>query len=372
MAASHLIEAARGLAQDRVAPALAHGDWNAAALRAEAGALGLIGVEVPARLGGGGAVFEARLGVCRALAAVDFGFAMSIVNSHNVALRLAMSDREPERIAAIVAGRTSACTAITEPDAGSDISAMRTAARPERDGWRLTGEKYWIVNARDAGLSIVYAQVEDRDGIGAFLVDLTQAGVTRYPQDSAIGQETTGTGGLVFDDVVLPPDAMILAPGSAIPAILAEINLARIYVAAMCCAMVSAALDAVAAHGLARTSFGKPLWDHQAWRLAMAQARCDCDAADALVDKATDGRDGPDVQRLAASAKVVATSCATRHLPALLHLMGARGLDPDLPLARHVGAAQVAGLVDGSTEMLLERVARAIRPKTDTNRKASS
>ena len=167
--------------------------------------------------------------------------------------------------------------------------------------------------------------------------------------------------------MALGPEALLLPPETALGTILGEINLARIYVAAMAGAMVSAALAEAGRHGSRRRTFGANLTDHQAWRLALARARCDLDATEALVDRAAAAREGREVQRLAASAKVVATACARTHLPALLHAMGARGLDPDLCFARHHAATPLLELVDGATEMLLERVARLTR-LTDTER----
>jgi alkylation response protein AidB-like acyl-CoA dehydrogenase len=119
-----------------------------------------------------------------------------------------------------------------------------------------------------------------------------------------------------------------------------------------------------AAYGAQRHSFGQPLHGHQGWRWALADAAVDLQAARLLVHAAAIHIDaGTDAQTAAALAKIFATRMAGRHIAALLHAMGAEGLRDGHPFLRHLAAAQVATLVDGSTEMLLERVAKDLRPR---------
>lgn len=304
------------------------------------------------------------------LAGADFGFAMSLVNTHNIALRLCEAGQDAaaaQYLPALLSGQIHACTALTEPGAGSDFAAIRTTARQVHDGWELDGEKAWIINGRQAGLSIVYAQcaeVGDPGGIAAFLVDLTAPGVTRYAIDSAFAQTSLGTGGFCFSGVKLRSEAMIAAPGTAFKAILQEINAARTYVAGMCDGMVQAALDSVAVYGAERCSFGKPLnaiprWqtEFEAAQTALAQSR---NVTRLAVEKVTQGADA---QLAAAQAKIGSVSCAQTHLPRLLQLMGAEGLRPEYPFTRHIAAAQIAGFTDGATNILKDRVARLTAQK---------
>jgi alkylation response protein AidB-like acyl-CoA dehydrogenase len=343
------------------------------ALFRKAGDLGLFGIELPVAAGGLGHGFAHKVAVCAALAAVDFGFAMSVVNTHNVALRLHRSapDLAARHLPGLLSGQVAACTALTEPGAGTDVAAMQTRAAQTPQGWVLTGTKDWIINARHAGLSIVFAKCGDEDGagaIGAFLVDLTAPGVTRHATDAGFAMDSMGTGGFALN--AAPAQALILLPGTAFAAILAEINGARAYVAAMCYAMLGAAIATVAAHGQGRRTFGQPLMDHQGWRLTLAQAQTDLAAAQALTDRAVVAiPDDHAAQLLAAQAKVHAVQTCQRHLPALLHAMGAEGLRPAHGLTRHLAAVQSAALTDGAIAPLLERVARlswpAPRPSKD-------
>jgi alkylation response protein AidB-like acyl-CoA dehydrogenase len=327
--------------------------------------IGLTRMELPIATGGLGLGFRTKVEAYAIIAAADFGLAMSLVNTHNVTKRIAMT--VPEAVARallpdLIAGRASACTALTEPSAGSDVAAMRCIARPTDGGWHLDGEKTWIVNARHAQLAIVYAQTGEpgnSSGIAAFLVDLTKTGCERYAVESGFSQVSIGTGGFRLNQCFVPCEHAILPAGTAFKAILDEINGARIYVSAMCCAMVSASLGLARTHGEARTTFGKPLDQHPAWREPLARCATQLAAAWALVEAAIVATEnGADTRHLAAAAKVNAVSLAQAQLPAMLHAMGAEGLRESYPFARHIGAAQIAALTDGSTAMLLDRLAR--------------
>ncbi|MCZ8375148.1 MAG: acyl-CoA/acyl-ACP dehydrogenase [Beijerinckiaceae bacterium] len=358
----------RAFARDVVAPeapAWARGRAVDPALFTRAAGIGLTSIEVPAAFGGLGLSFRAKVEACAILAAVDFGLAMALVNTHNVARRIVLSappDLARTLLPDLLSGTASACTALTEPGAGSDAAAMQCRAETVPGGWVLKGEKSWIVNARHARHSIVYAQCGEPGqgaGIAAFLVDLTDPAVTRYPVDSAIPQASIGTGGFRLDRCPVPDERLLLPAGTAFKAILEEINGARIYVAAMCCAMVSAALRIAQSYGETRQTFGKPLNQHASWREKLASCATALAAAWALVETAilaTETRG--DVRHLAAAAKVNAVGLAQRELPTLLHAMGAEGLRETYPFARHVGAAQIAALTDGSTAMLLDRLGR--------------
>ncbi len=338
-------------------------------LQRQAATLGLTGIEVSTDDGGLGFGFLCKARVCEALAAVDFGFALSLVNTHNAALKIAgfaQSDIKAKFLAKLLGGEASACTALTELHAGSDFFAIATQARTDGDGWVLDGEKSWITNARSAAVAIVYAQcgkIGDRDGIAAFVVDLRDPKVQRYAMDAAVPQVSAQTGGFRLSGYRAEADALLLPPGEAFRSILAEINGARCYVAAMCCGMLEAALASCTGYGRERMSFGKPLAGHQGWRFALAQAEVDLAAARALTHKAALAvHNSNDAQLLAAQAKLAASAACERHLPRLLHAMGAEGLRNDHPFVRHIGATALARLVDGSDEMLLERVARLARP----------
>ena len=333
-----------------------------------AASFGLTGIQVGHEHGGFGAPYSTKAKLAQRLASVDFGVSMAVINSQNVAddlsrwLPAAVSKRW---VPGLLSGELIGCTALTEPGAGSDFSAVTTRAVQTSEGWRLQGEKAWIINAKIADVFLVYAQTQPDagvSGIAAFVVEAKRPGFDRSSDTFTSAAALSGTGGFRLQGYVAQADEMLHAPGLAFKRALESINGARVYVAAMCLGMLQESLRIAHAYGQHRQTFGQPLAQHQGWRWMLAEAAVDLEAASALVQCAAQAIDeGTQSQDLAAKAKVFATRAAQRHLPALLHAMGAEGLRDNYPLLRHVAAAQVATLVDGSTEMLLERISKNLK-----------
>ena len=366
-----IVEAARSFVASHVAPNVQAWDCGRADSREvlpAAGAAGLLGLEVPEAQGGLGLSYGCKQQVAEILAGADFGLAMSVINTHNVANHLARTatpDVARRFVPALLSGQRTGCTALTEPGAGSDFSAITTGARKIGDEWQLDGRKAWIVNATHADVLVVYAQTEPGSGargIAAYVVDGSRSGFVREARADSTAARGIDAGGFLLQGYRARADELLHPPGEAFKAALASINGARIYVAAMCCGMVHESLRVASTYGALRHTFGKPLHEHQGWRWSLADAAIDLAAARLMVDAAAALIDaGRDAQTAAAQCKVFATRMAGKHIAALMHAMGAEGLRQQHPLLRHLVAAQVATLVDGSTEMLLDRVAAGLR-----------
>ncbi len=370
-AEQRLLDGVKAFAADHVRPQAQAWDQRRLDNRAllQAAGAGLLGLEVPVEHGGLGLSYACKWRVAEVLAAADFGASMAVINSHNVANHLARraSPAVAERyLPDLLAGRRVGCTALTEPGAGSDFAAITTCARPVADGWLIDGRKAWIVNALHADVVVLYAQTEPgrgAAGIAAFVVDGRRDGFVRDPGADLGAARAIDTGGFALQGYRAAADELLHPPGQAFKAALGSINGARVYVAAMCCGMVAECLRVAQAYGAQRHTFGQPLQQHQGWRWTLADAAIELQAARLLVEAAAGCIDqGRDAQTAAAMAKVFATRMAGRQIAALMHALGAEGLREHHPFLRHLGAAQVASLVDGSTEMLLERVARDLRP----------
>ena len=326
--------------------------------------VGLTAVETPVAHGGLGLPFSVKAQIAEILGAADYGMAMAILNTQNIGAKLAREVR-PEVAARfipeILSARRIGCTALTEPGAGSDFAAIRTTARQEGDDWVLDGEKAWIINAAAADIVILYAQTDPGSGgkgIAAFVIDGQRDGFERIEPFEVAGEYTIGVGGFRLRGYRARADEMLQPPGQAFKSALHLINGARIYVAAICCGMVAACIDTAARYGRSRRTFGKPLVQHQGWRWALSEAEIDLEAARLMVRDAAGMIDRDENPMMAAArTKVFANRMATRHIPALAHLMGAEGLRDKYPFGRHQIGARMASFTDGSTEMLLERIA---------------
>ncbi|HEX7966576.1 MAG TPA: acyl-CoA dehydrogenase family protein [Stellaceae bacterium] len=360
-----LHEAAR-FRRDHVAPHAAA--WERArqvpreTLR-EAARVGLTGIEVPRTQGGQGAGFIAKALIAEEFARSCMAFAFSLINTQNVAARLAHqgSPVQIERyLAPLQAGELVGGTALTEPQAGSDFPAITMTARPAGGGWVLNGEKAWLTNAAIADIITVYARTDaaaGNDGIAAFLVDARQPGFERLPPYGLMGGHAIGAGGFRLRNFRVDGDALFYPPGQAFKRALAGINGARTYVAAMCCGMVAESLRVALDHATRRQAFGKRLLDHQGLRWSLVDVATDLEAARLLTYRAGEliAR-GEDAILAAAQAKKFAVQMAQRRLGDCMQAMGAEGLREDYPIGRHIACARIAGYVDGSTEMQNERI----------------
>jgi alkylation response protein AidB-like acyl-CoA dehydrogenase len=335
------------------------------AIRAAA-ELGLTGIEVPQALGGQGARFTAKLAIAEALARADFGFAFSLLNTHNVAAKLAKDGTEAQAgrwLAPLLAGEAIGCTALTEPGAGSDFAAIRTRAEKVDGGWVVNGEKAWITNAAEADVIVAYVQTDPDargKGIACVLIEADRAGFTRKPAFALIGGHAIGAGGFALEDYFVPDADLLHPPGEAFKSALASINGARTYVAGMCCGLLADAIDAAVAWDRERHIFGRPVLAHQGIRWALADVANDLAALRALTYRAgrliAAGR-GDEAVLAAAHAKKFAGERTPARIAECIQAMGAEGLREDHGLGRHLAGAKIAGYVDGSTEIQNERIA---------------
>lgn len=335
----------------------------------EAAAAGLTGIEVPKYLGGLGLGFQQKVKAAEILGRHSMALAFSIVNTQNVAARLAeigSPSHKRDLIPELLAGNRIGSTALTEPTAGSDFGAIATFAQPMGGHWLLTGEKAWITNAAVSDVIICYAQTDPdagNRGIASFLIDGSRPGFQRLPPYRLSGSHIIGTGGFRLDNYRAEAEDLLTEPGEGFKTALAGVNGARIYVAALCCAMVHSALVTAVQYGAERRAFGRTLLDHQGLAWSLASVATKYEAARLLTDRAIELMEAGDTDGIvlaAAHAKKFATEMAEPAIAACIQAMGAEGLRDHHPLGRHLADARVANFVDGSTEIQTDRIARSL------------
>lgn len=328
--------------------------------------IGLAAIEVPKELGGLGMSFAAKLRVCEELAAVDFGFAFSLVNHHNATLRVAEhgSKRSAELLPFMLDGELLGGTALTEPGHGSDLANLTTSAERTSGGWVLDGTKAWTTNGAVGKVFITLAQT-DRDagarGLATFLVEARPVGFRRGPAYNLLGALAIGVGEFRLAQYWTPDESLMSAPGEAFSSSLASINAARCYVAAMCAGMLEASIRRALERTKSRVAFGQPVIEFQGLRWSLVDAQTDLAALRLLTYRAARliARGEP-AEQAAAQAKKFAGDRTLLHIAACLQAMGAEGLHSRHPLARHMAAAKIACFTDGSTEMMNERLGKGL------------
>ncbi len=329
--------------------------------------LGLNRLQVSSARGGFGADFHVKLRVAEAIAAVCFPSAFALINMQGSVTRMERegSAAQIERyLPGLISGEIICAPALTERGAGSDFGAIATRAAKVPGGWRLKGEKAWITNGVRADQLILYAQTDPGAGlrgIASFIVDMRAPGVERLPAERLVGGAAIGAAGVRLTDVFVADDDLFAAPGAAFRRALTGITGARIHVAAMICATTESALRLAVAYAGERAAFGQLLFSHQGLRWGLVDVATDLAAARQLVAHAAGLFEaGADAQVAAAFAKKFAAEIAARGIMACQQVLGAAGLRAEYPFGRHLAAARIAALVEGSTEMMNERISRFI------------
>lgn len=338
----------------------------------EAAKWGLLGLQAPRSLGGLELDFVEKLQVLEQLSGSCMAFAFSLVNSHNVALRLleagAPRHRE-ELVPQLLSGALFGGTALSEPGAGSDFAGIATTAKRCDGGWLLNGTKGWITNTTIGSLFVVYAQTDASAGwrgIASFLVDARHSGFQRGDSYDLLGGHAIGTGEFSLKDFFVAQEDVLEQPGAAFKVAMAGVNGARAYVAAMVCGMLQSSLDQAVSYGLTRHSFGQPLLDHQGLRWQLVDVAADLEALRALTERAGGLiRDGRDAVLAAAVAKKMAGEYGVKNITACMQAMGASGLRREHALGRHLHCAKIAAYTDGSTEMMNERIGAYLRQRAN-------
>ena len=369
--ASDMLANAKSFAAEQIEPNAA--DWETQrrlprSVMKSAGSYGLCGLLVPRELGGAGLSVSELTGVMESLAYSDMGCAFVLVVHNNLAAAIAGQgsiDVQARYLPVLLDGSMQGAFLLTEPDAGSNASAITTTAI-ERDGrWLLNGEKAWVTNAAQADLLRVYAQTDPGSGsrgIGAFLVRADQPGVVRTAPYEMLGAHATGTGGFRFENVELEAGQLFRSPGIAYREAMDAIGLARVVVASLCIGILRRGLETAIEYLKSRQAFGAALSEYQGLQWMLADVSTDIEAADGLTRAASLAldEDQPDGILKAAHAKKFAARAATNGLAQCMQALGANGFRQDRPIARHYAAAKMAHYIDGTTEVQNLLIARSL------------
>ena len=323
---------------------------------------GFGGLDLDVKHGGAGISFTRKIQVCEELSKGCMPFAFSLINTGNIAAKMANS-RNPDHckhIPPLINGELFGATALSEPGAGSDFAAIQTRGKRTAGGWLLNGSKGWITNAEIADLLVTYVQTDPArgwKGIACFLVDAHKEGFERGEIYDLMGGRSIGAGEFHLKDYLVSDEDMLAPPGEAFKQAMDLVNSARVYVAAMCCGLMTSCLDHAIAYGAERKAFGRPIIEHQGLRWSLVDVATDIEALRALTHQAGEMIDrGEDACFPAAYAKKFAGRVSVPAVTACIQAMGANGLKQEFPLSRHLMSAKIAAFTDGSTEMMNERI----------------
>ncbi len=364
-------DTARQFAREKLAPFAAERDRTATFPReaiAAMGALGFMGMLVPEEWGGAGADNIAYALAVEEVAAGD-GSCSTIMSVHNSVvcmpvLKFGTSEQKERFLKPLAGGRMLGAFCLTEPQAGSDASALKTRARRDGNHWVLSGTKQFISSGANADLAIVFA-VTDPDrgkkGITAFIVPTKTEGWTVARVEHKLGQKASDTCQIVFEEMRLTPDLMLGEEGEGYKIALANLEGGRIGIAAQAVGMARAAYEAALAYAKERESFGRKIIEHQAVAFRLADMATQIEAARHLVLNAARLRDeGKPCLTEAAMAKLFASEMAEKVCSDAIQTHGGYGYLNDFPVERIYRDVRVCQIYEGTSDIQRLVISRAL------------
>jgi alkylation response protein AidB-like acyl-CoA dehydrogenase len=360
----------RRFAEERVRPGLAERDREhrfPAELAAEMGELGLLGMLVPERLGGGG---QGPLTYCLAVEEISrvcpsLGVTMSVTNSVCCwpIVRYGSDELQRRVLPELASGRALGGFCLTEPGSGSDAGAMRSVARREGDLWVLDGEKAWITNAGVGRYFVAMAKTDPsagKRGISAFVVPADAPGFRVGASEDKLGLRASNTAAVYFDGCRIPAGNLLGEEGQGFKIALATLDHSRLGIAAQSVGIHQRALELATDYARERVQFGVPIAEHQAVRFTLARMATELAAARLLTRAAALGEQRGDAGRLAAEAKAYASEAANRACWDALQIHGGNGFCEDYEIARLYRDVRVTTIYEGTSEMQRLVVARQL------------
>jgi alkylation response protein AidB-like acyl-CoA dehydrogenase len=331
--------------------------------------LGLFGIGVPEEMGGPGfdtltyAVVMEELSRGYASVADQCGLVeliSSLLVRHG-------SDAQRALLPAILGMQTKVAYCITEAEAGTDVSGIRTTAERDGEGWVLNGGKIWIHNAPVADLGFVLARTDKaagNRGMSIFIVDLHAKGVERGPKEHKMGQRASQVGALNFTDVRLGPDALLGEAGRGFHMMMSVLDKGRVGIAALAVGIGQAGLEAAVDYAATRKQFGKAISEFQGVQWLLADMAKDIEAARLLVHSAASKIDrGQDATKACSMAKCFAGDMAVARSADAVQVFGGSGYIRGFEVERLYRDAKITQIYEGTNQIQRMIIARELLKK---------
>lgn len=367
----HIRALARRFAQDDIAPYAAQWDVDAAfpsAAIKKMAAIGLLGMTAPADYGGIGADSVSLAIAVEEIARADASCALvlSMANSLSILTLMAFGTaaQREQWLPAIVSGDCLSCFTITEPQAGSDASAMKTTAIRKGGSYVITGNKQFISLGSVSKLAFVFAVTDPSlgaRGISCFLVPTDSKGFTVVRKEEKMGLRASDTCQIAFDDLEVGADQMLGRPGDGYRIALHGLGASRIGIAAQATGVAAAALDDASAYARERRTFGKNLLEHQGIGFKLADMAIEVQAARLMTRHGAARKDkGAPYATESSMAKVFAAEMCERVCSAAIQVFGGYGYMKGTPVERRYRDARVFQIYEGTSEVQRMIIARTI------------
>lgn len=336
----------------------------------EMGRLGFFGLRIPESHGGIGlghvasVVFAEELG-----RSTSGGFAITVLVHTDLAapyvINFGSDDQKEQWLPRFATGELISAIGVTEPDAGSDVAAIRTTARRDGDGWRLNGTKMFITNGSIADVVFIAAKTnpdtKGSRGISIFAVEQGSEGFSASRALEKMGWHSSNTAELVLDDVWVPDSHLIGEENQGFYYIMGNFQNERLAIMGQALGEAQKALEITVQYVKERSAFDAPLWEKQGIRQRLAMRQAEIDAARELTYHAAWLTDqGEDTVREVSEVKALVGEMVNRVLYDCVQFHGGMGYIAETAVERMYRDVRIHAIGGGATEVMLEEVAKRL------------
>ncbi len=366
-----LQEQVRDFAFKEVAKGAAERDLEAAMpdeLRRQLAELGLFGIAIPEPYGGAGMGTVASSIVVEEISKACAGTGV-LLSAHaslcvDPIIRFGSDEQKSKYLPKLASGETVGCLSLTEPGSGSDAGAATCTAELKGDGWHVNGTKIFVTNGKEAGVMVLIAVTnpdEPKRRLSAFIVEQPTPGLRIGKLEKKLGIRCSSTAEFVFDDCVIPNDALLGERGRGMHVALKTLDGGRIGIAAQALGIAQACLYEATKYARTRVQFNQPIGKFQAIQNKLADTAVGIAAARLLTYRAAWLKDqGREYGQTAAMAKLFASETASRAANHAVQVFGGYGYCADYPVERFLRDAKITEIYEGTSEIHRLVIARGL------------
>jgi len=337
-------------------------------LRAQLAELGLFGIIIPAEYGGAGMGTVASSIVVEEISKACAGTGV-LLSAHgslcvDPILRFGTTEQKKKYLPRLASGETVGCLSLTEPGSGSDAGAATCAAVLKDDGWHITGTKIFVTNGKEAGVMVLIAVTDPQEPkrrLSAFIVEKPTQGLRIGKLEKKLGIRCSSTAEFVFEDCVVPHEALLGERGRGMRVALSTLDGGRIGIAAQALGIAQACLYESIKYARTRVQFNQPIGKFQAIQNKIADMAVGIEAARTLTYRAAWLKDtGREYGQAAAMAKLFASEIASKAANHAVQVFGGYGYICDYPVERFLRDAKITELYEGTSEIHRLVIARGL------------
>jgi butyryl-CoA dehydrogenase/short/branched chain acyl-CoA dehydrogenase len=358
----------RAFAEERIKPHVRRMDDEAkldASIIPELFGLGLMGIHIPDEFGGADGSFFMSVIAVEEISRVDasFGVFVDVQNTlvNNAVMRWGNAEQKKKYLASLATDLVGAY-ALSEAGSGSDAFALACRAVDAGDHYVLNGRKLWITNAAEAGLFIVFANINPEagyKGISAFLVERDSPGFSVGKKEDKLGIRASSTCELILEDCQVPKNNVLGEVGKGYKIAIETLNEGRIGIGAQMVGIAQGSWESGAAYAKERTAFGRPIAEFQAIQFQLAESATQVEAARLMVYNAARLKDaGKDFLKEAAMAKYFSSQVAEAVTSTVVDIFGGYGYTKDYPAEKYFRDSKIGKIYEGTSNMQLQTIAK--------------